>query len=1122
MRRLLSITAVAMLITSFVRADDLPTTADIATSLTQSCGDCHTGSDAQAGFTIEPFSRLPSDPHNLRQWIKAHDQLASGAMPPQEVVGPNAEQRASLVAALRQSIITAEGRLPSHLGHVRRLTRREYENTVRDLFKMPGIQVASLLPADGSAEGFDKAAAALDISHVNIASYLEAADRILDDAITTRPEPPSITTRRISLVNRGGFVAHIVMNGDGVLLKNGQPDPEFPPAGEHNHLDQGAHERWGSFRNGASVGLFRHEDESVSPYFIEHVTIYPAIYRVRTSLWSFQWDQGRMLPGRGTEAARLSVVQLTGDGRGGQHPSTVLGYFNAPASGPLEHEFFVWLNRNELIGFNTASLAPAANYYKPKRAMEFTGPGIVVDWLDIEGPLYEQWPPASHTLLFGDLPLQEVDPAAMTGITLPRRDRPRQLGAGLNRRDPEHGLWTVHSKAPLTDADRLLGSFLPKLFRRPVDARLRAAYVKLVSDRLQAGDCFELAMRFAYRSALVSPDFLFHLDSAPPVDAITPAVTSLADLGASLEASGLASRLSYFLWNSMPDHQLCQHAEAGVFADPVALHAEVERLLADPRAERFVNDFVGQWLRLDEIAATDPDRTLYPEFSPYLQDAMVAETRSFIQEMLDRNLPVETLIRSDFVVVNQAIASLYGLPGVTGCQMRCIQRPDDLPRGGVVTHASILKVTANGTTTSPVPRGAFVLDRLLGYSPEPPPPNVAAIEPDVRGTTTIREQLQQHRDHALCQSCHQRLDPHGFALEAFDVIGGYRTRYRSIGDGDPAERGMIDPLINIGFRLGKPVESDGTLDGHAFASLADYQGLIAATPRPIAENLARRLLVYATGRPVGFRDRPWIDAIVDHTLAQGGGLRTLLHAVVASPLFTLRDPHAMASRSPQKWSDSLPTAHANRVLHQRYSEQLLMTPPTPVIEQPARPSISLTPSEPPATTFAFDAAPTIRARIVGLFIPQRDEAFRGLLATIPEVSLESFDPATAEAIIRYAPESPLFANANVNDVLSRLADRIRSRSDGLFSLREPGNRPHNQLRRESFDIIGLDCDACSLAVHDILTREKGVAHATASFGDGTAVAWCDPDVVTRESLLAALVERGVTVRQAAAITTETR
>ncbi|MGY8696199.1 MAG: DUF1587 domain-containing protein, partial [Verrucomicrobiia bacterium] len=279
---------------------------------------------------------------------------------------------------------------------IRRLTRTEYENTLRDLFEMPGLAVKGELPADGSAHGFDTNSDALDISHVNLAKYIETADKTLNLAIATQPKAPIVQKRRISLVNRGGFVAHVVMNGDGVLLKNKKPDPEFPASGYQGHIDQGAHEQMGSFRNGASVGLFRHEGESLSPYFSEHVTIYPGNYRVRTSLWSFQWEKGKVLPARGIEAARLSVVQLTGDGRGGQHPSYVLGYFDAPSINSKEHEVITWLNHNEIIGFNTASLAPVVNYSRKGRAMEFTGPGIAVDWLDVEGPLHKVWPPVAH------------------------------------------------------------------------------------------------------------------------------------------------------------------------------------------------------------------------------------------------------------------------------------------------------------------------------------------------------------------------------------------------------------------------------------------------------------------------------------------------------------------------------------------------------------------------------------------------------------------------------------------------------------------------------------------------------------------------------------------------------
>ncbi|MDB6032960.1 MAG: hypothetical protein JWM16_3298, partial [Verrucomicrobiales bacterium] len=713
---------------------------------------------------------------------------------------------------------------------------------------------------------------ALDISHVNLAKYVEAADRVLDMAIATRPTPPAVQTRRISLVNSGGFVAHVVMNGDGVLLKNKQPDPEFPPAGEQGHLDEGAHERMGSFSNGATVGLFRHEDESLSPYFIEHVTIYPGKYRVRTSLWSFQWDKGKVLPSRGTEAARLSVVQLTGDGRGGQHPSYVLGYYDAPSIDSREHEVITWLNHNEIIGFNVASLAPVANYSRKGRAMAFTGPGIACDWLDIEGPLNEVWPPVAHRTLLGELPLVEFEPTENPGVRPPVRKQVRQLGAAKNRPDPVKGLWTVQSAQPASDADQLLGSFLPRAFRQPVAADVRQEYVWKVEERLKAGDCFETAMRWAYRAALCSPDFLYRVEPLGQLDDFA-----------------LASRLSYFLWNSLPDEQLTKLSASGKLHNPKVLRDEVERMLKDPKSKRFVEDFVGQWLKLRQIAANDPDRKLYPEFSPYLQDSMVAETRAFFRELIDQDLNARYLVRSDFAMLNQKLAVHYGIPDVVGSQIRRVPLPKGSPRGGFLTQAAVLKVTANGTTTSPVPRGAFVVARLLGKPPEPPPPNIPAIEPDVRGASTIREQLEKHRSDANCAACHAQMDPAGFALESFDVIGGYRDRYRSIGTGEPAPRGSIDPFIGISFKLGPPVDSSGTLpDGRKFSGIRELQALLAADPEPLLRNLAEQFAIYSTGRSLTFSDRDAIAAIVSNTQKKGGGIRALIHELVQSNLFQTR------------------------------------------------------------------------------------------------------------------------------------------------------------------------------------------------------------------------------------------
>ncbi len=843
------------------------------------CLDCHNIEANKGGLDLTELKLDLADAANFARWVKIYDRVERGEMPPKDIERPPAQDTKLFMDSLRNSLLAAEQARfeTAPRAGLRRLTRAEYENTMRDLFHMPGIAISGLLPADGSAHGFDKNSDALDISHVNMAKYVEAADHVLDYAIATRPTAPIVQKRRISLVNRGGFVAHVVMNGDGVMLRDKKPDPEFPPSGEQGHIDQGAHERMGSFETGSTVGLFRHEDESFSPYFAEHVTIYPGRYRVRTSLWSFQWDKGEVLAARGTEAARLSVVQLTGDGRGGQHPSYVLGYYDAPSKESQEHELVTWMNHNEIIGFNTGSLAPVANYSRKGRAMAFTGPGISCDWLDIEGPLHESWPPAAHKVLFGNMPLTEFKADEHPGVHVPVRKNIRQLGAGMNRPDLESGLWTVQSQQPLIAADELLAAFLPKAFRRPVAEDVRQQYVTRVEERLNAGDCFETAMRWAYRAALCSPDFLYHIEASSHQDANR------------IDDEAMACRLAYFLWNSLPDQQLAELASVGKLHEPEVLRTQVERMLADEKSKRFVEDFLGQWLKLHKIASTDPDRKRYPEFSSYLQDSMVAETLAYFRELLDKDLDASHLIRSNFAMLNQKLAVHYGIQGVSGSQIRRVQLPDNCPRGGFLTQASILKITANGTTTSPVPRGAFVLERLLGQPPDPPPANVAAVEPDVQGATTIREQLAKHRNDATCASCHANIDPPGFALEAFDVIGGYRDRYRSIGEGDPAPRGSIDPFIGIGFKLGLPVDSSGVLpDSREFEDIHQLQELIASDRERLLANLARQLAVYSIGREMAFIDRDAINAIVSRTQAKGGGIRTLIHELIQSELFQSR------------------------------------------------------------------------------------------------------------------------------------------------------------------------------------------------------------------------------------------
>ncbi len=834
------------------------------------CYDCHDKEVSKGGLDLTSFSRDLTEVNNFEKWLYAYDRIKLGEMPPKERKKPSEGEKSKGLNSLKSLLLNAEAAI--HSGKpktkTRRLTRSEYENTIRDLFQMPGIALKEILPEDGSIHGYDKQSMALDLSHVNLSKYMEAADHVLDLAIATRPVAPVRQKRKISLANRGGFVAHIIMNGDGVLLRDMKPDPAFPPAGRYNHVNQGAHEKFGSFRTGSTVGLFRHEDESVSPYFMEHVTLYPGIYKVRTSLWSFQWEKGKVLPSRGTEAARLSVVRLTGDGRGGGHPSYVLGYFDAPSLKPQLHELKVWLNHNELIGFNAASLAPTANYNRKGRAMAFTGPGIAVDWLEVDGPIHQDWPPPSHKLLFGELPIVEFDKDKNPETVNPKRIKIKQLGAGMNRRDAEHGTWSVHSKSPVTDARTLLVRFLPKAFRRKVSDLEVEAYLLEFEKRMKARDSFESAMRWVYRAVLCSPDFLFHFENENQ-----------------LSPRQLANRMSYFLWNSLPDERLVELSESTNFKDPNTLVKEVDRMLDDPKSERFVHDFLDQWLELRSIGRNDPDRKLYPEFSPYLQDSMVQETRAFFRQMLEDDLNASHLIRSSFAMLNEKLANHYGISGVEGSVVRRVVLPPNHPRGPFLTHASVLKITANGTTTSPVPRGAFVMDKLLGNPIPPPPSNVPAIEPDVSGAKTIRQQLDLHRNQVACRGCHAKMDPPGFALESFDVIGGQRNRYRTIGNGDRPERGNIDPFVGLSFLLGQKVESSGELlDGRKFSSTEEFQDLIAEDDS-LSLNLLNQLQTYSIGRGPFFSDREEQNEILSEVNAKNGGLRSLIKKLVCSTVF---------------------------------------------------------------------------------------------------------------------------------------------------------------------------------------------------------------------------------------------
>src|SRR5947207_2688888 len=367
----------------------------------------------------------------------------------------------------------------------------------------------------------------------------------------------------------------------------------------------------------------------------------------------------------------------------------------------------------------------------------------------------------------------------------------------------------------------------------------------------------------------------------------SPEFICLEEKPGHLDDYALASRLSYFLWNSAPDDELRALAARGELQKPDVLRAESERLLCNPKSRQFVDAFLDYWLDLRKMLATAPDADLYGDY--YLDDLLTesaqAETQLFFAELLRKDLPARNVVASDFAMLNERLAAHYGLPPVQGVALRRTPLPKDSPRGGLMTQAAVLTITANGTTTSPVLRGAWIMERILGQKPPPPPPGVPAVEPDTRGAVTIRQQLDKHRTLDSCNACHAKIDPAGFALENFDVMGGWRDRYRSEAGGELAQ-GIAKSGQKFAFHYALPVDAGGELpDGRRFRDVRELKQLLLADEKQLARNLAKQLTVYATGAPIRFADREPIEQILERARSSHYGVRSLIHELVASPLF---------------------------------------------------------------------------------------------------------------------------------------------------------------------------------------------------------------------------------------------
>jgi len=781
----------------------------------QHCYDCHDADAKKGGLDLTALKWQPDDIENLQQWTKVFDKVERGEMPPKKKERPATELSHAFLKTLHGELHGSSRRKQETEGRVvyRRLNRTEYVHTVHDLLGID-TPLRDLLPEDGTAGGFDNIGAALNLSAVHLERYLEAADLALKEATVTVPR---VETKKIRTDYNETWHD---WNAPGFQNSQWTHSPEGLLAIRWNGIN-GPHGELGAWSPPVPDARYR--------------------FRIRARA---------MIDKTGPNARNIDAT------RPDRHIILKVALADWPRTGLTFGNTYFEMSPTEFREFTYEARVPKGKtlWLSPYRAVPekpderamVTGICAVVEWVEIEGPLHEQWPPPGHRLLYGDLPLQPADP--------------KTPGKDLR----------VTSAQPEADARRLLAAFLPKAFRRPVSEDEVSEHLALVQEQMSKGRRFDDALRAAYKMALCSSNFLF-----------------LQEKLGRLDDHALAARLSYGLWSTAPDEELTALATQKKLHDPAVLRAQTERLLASPKAARFTRNLLGSWLNLRDIDFTQPDTKLYPEFEQYLQQSMVAETERFFEELLQNNLSVQNILHSDFAMLNERLAEHYGIAGVKGEQLRKVKLAADSRRGGFITQGAVLKVSANGTSTSPVMRGAYVLDRILGTPPDPPPKNVPAIEPDIRGATTIREQLDKHRNQPACAGCHAQLDPPGFALENYDVTGRWRTVYRAIPES------AKDKVVNVPgtdirhYTQGKPVDASFAMaDGRAFKDVDEFKQIVLADPQQLARCVTEKLITHLTGAPIQFADREVIEAIVQKTEANDYGLRTLLHEVIQSRVFT--------------------------------------------------------------------------------------------------------------------------------------------------------------------------------------------------------------------------------------------
>jgi hypothetical protein len=804
------------------------------------CYSCHNSKLKSGQLDLSAYFSPESVVANRTQFEEIVRKLTAGEMPPRGVPRPPQADIQMVTAWIQGEFDRADRLVKPDPGRVvaRRLNRAEYNNTIRDLLGVD-FRPADDFPQDDSGYGFDNIADVLTLSPLLMEKYLSAAETVSKLALIGPDLKPllfrhqPLNRRRLEKRAAPSTVPGFYSLTDYDLTGLSQPSSIhanylFPAEGEYTfRLLAGGARPPGSTPVKLALWIDNnvvHTDDVLDTG--QDGTIYESKIKVSRGWHWIAASYLKQFEGLpkvfgGLNPAPPSTTPPAVTRR--QIPPGAPGRAGAAAGGGAAAA----VGGGAVAGGGRGrGGAGAANPDAPVDYL-YTADSIVVKWFEIVGP-------------FG-------------GVGGPSPESKRKI--------------LVCTPGEPGCERKVVANLARRAFRRPVTTAELTPYLDLALNARRQGRSFEDAVGLSLQAILVSPDFLFRIERD------TPVATAAAAKPHTLNQYELASRLSYFLWSSMPDDELLACADRGTLGRPEVLDRQVKRMLTDPRSSGLAENFTGQWLETRRLESVNPDRERFPDFEDYLQDSMRREPELFFQYVMNQNRSILDFIDADYTFVNERLAHHYRIPGVTGPEFRKVDLTGT-NRGGVLTQAGVLTVSSYGNRTSPVLRGKWVLENILNTPPPPPPPDVPLLNEAAVGTSaSLRVQMEQHRANALCASCHSRMDPLGFALENFDAVGAWRTQ-----DGK------------------FPVDPSGQLpDGRKFQGVDGLKAILKSNPEAFANAFTEKLLTYALGRGLEAYDRPAVKTIVARAGADQYRFSTLVLEIVKSLPFRMRKGEGSAN-----------------------------------------------------------------------------------------------------------------------------------------------------------------------------------------------------------------------------------